>query len=303
MVPTTVLSSPDGSCLLAVDRGTVRAYHWASFGSNPGIVLNDLADFATGIAIVTSFVKRSSVHCVWLDLPRQSIRSFAMGITHRITAFSFKEDGSRPSEARTKARTSCNCLIDCHADVWTRFPVVPAVSRQTLKSSSARQPKSLVYVSSLDQKLFQRHHADLISSFEKTTRKPVDDVLSSVIVSGTLFDRLIADPPKVSSFKTGEWLVEMLCLIPIHIALARDNRFIPLKDGVNSQDTERALLGATVDQIVDILSFGWYESIFQSYMASKVMYTFIYIYGVELPLTVTRRYMQPVKVVSSMGMF
>jgi hypothetical protein len=33
---------------------------------------------------------------------------------------------------------------------------------------------------------------------------------------------------------------------------------------------EKSLLGASVSQIVDVLSFGWYESIFQSYQATKV---------------------------------
>lgn len=74
----------------------------------------------------------------------------------------------------------------------------------------------------------------------------------------------------VSQLKAGEWLVDILCLIPIHVAVARDNRFVPLKDGMWSPDFERALLGATVEQVVDKLSFGWYESIFQSYMATKV---------------------------------
>lgn len=45
---------------------------------------------------------------------------------------------------------------------------------------------------------------------------------------------------------------------------------MPLKDGVFSSDLEQSLLGATVDQIVDNLSFGWYESIFSSYSARKV---------------------------------
>ena len=75
---------------------------------------------------------------------------------------------------------------------------------------------------------------------------------------------------KWSTFLLGEWLVDILCLIPIHIAVARDNRFIPMKDGVMSADYERSLVGATVDQIVDSLSVGWYESILRSYMVSKV---------------------------------
>ena len=74
----------------------------------------------------------------------------------------------------------------------------------------------------------------------------------------------------VSQLKLGEWLVDLLCLIPIHIAITRENRFIPLKDGVTSSEWEKSLLGADVSRIIDGLSLGWYESIFQSYMASKV---------------------------------
>ena len=76
----------------------------------------------------------------------------------------------------------------------------------------------------------------------------------------------------------GEWMVELLCLIPIHIAVARENRFVPLNNGVIDPRLENHLLGAEVSQIVDALNIGWYESIFNSYLATK-----------------------PVKVISSMG--
>jgi hypothetical protein len=76
----------------------------------------------------------------------------------------------------------------------------------------------------------------------------------------------------VSKFLAGEWVVNFLCLIPIHIAITKENRFVPLKDGVYSTELERSLLGADVNRIVDSLSFGWYESIFQSYMATKVSF-------------------------------
>jgi hypothetical protein len=74
----------------------------------------------------------------------------------------------------------------------------------------------------------------------------------------------------VSRYRVGEWLVDLLCLIPIHIAVCRENRFVPLADGVLSSDLERSFLGAEVTKIVDKLSFSWYESIFQSYLATKV---------------------------------
>ena len=65
-------------------------------------------------------------------------------------------------------------------------------------------------------------------------------------------------------------MVDIFCLIPIHIAIARDNRFVPLKDGVWAPDVEKAMLGAEVGRVADSLTFGWYESIFQSYMSTKV---------------------------------
>ena len=75
----------------------------------------------------------------------------------------------------------------------------------------------------------------------------------------------------ISSFKSGEWMVDIFCLIPIQIALARDNRFIPIKDGVWSPEFDKSLLGAAVGTVSDSLSFGWYESIFRSYMSTKVL--------------------------------
>lgn len=81
---------------------------------------------------------------------------------------------------------------------------------------------------------------------------------------------------EVSQFRVGEWLVDFLCLIPIHIAITKENRFIPLKDGVSSPELEKSLLGAEVGQVVDSLSFGWYESLFQSYMASKVFFSALF---------------------------
>ncbi|KAL5634326.1 hypothetical protein ACGC1H_002410 [Rhizoctonia solani] len=50
-----------------------------------------------------------------------------------------------------------------------------------------------------------------------------------------------------------------------------DNKFMPLKDGVWDPDYESGLVGSTIEEINDSLSFGWYESIFRSYMADKMV--------------------------------
>ncbi|KAH9171589.1 hypothetical protein EDB89DRAFT_1906868 [Lactarius sanguifluus] len=247
-VPRAIYSSPDGSCMLVVQEtdgvSAVTAYHWTTFASTDGIPII-LPDFPVDLdgAFLTSI----------------TCRSIVLDITCKATEFTFQEERSKESTSRGR-ETAHNCLIDCHTDVWTRFPVVAAVKRQY-------------------DNIFERTAAEDAD----TSRKPTLDVLKGIAVSSRTFNSfadafLSTSEWPVSRFRAGEWLADLLCLIPIHIALTLDNRFVPLKDGVLSPQLEASLLGAEVNRIVDSLSIGWYESIFQSYWASK-----------------------PVKVVSSMG--
>ncbi|KAF8550994.1 hypothetical protein OG21DRAFT_1543721 [Imleria badia] len=298
-VPYSVCSTPDGACLLIVQANgndlAVMAYHWNTFGSTEGIQL-DLAPLTVenGPA-VTSLINRTAVHVVVLDLEAHACRSYALDITRKVTEFMFEEKGARGCSARHRAggnSTVHNCLIDCHVEVWTRFPVLSAVQRETISSPTHRSARTIVFVADRDYQRYAPHFADMIITFERSTKKPTGNILKSIQVSAVSFTVFAAKlcgggersnltrnrAWNISAYRAGEWIVEFLCLIPIHLALAKDNRFVPLKDGVYSPDLERSLLGADVNRIVDNLSFGWYESLFQSYMASK-----------------------PVKVVSSMG--
>ncbi|KAH7907394.1 hypothetical protein BJ138DRAFT_1014577, partial [Hygrophoropsis aurantiaca] len=286
-IPTSIYSSPDGSCLLVShaqgSKSSITAYHWGTFGSTEGILL-DIPDLSVDDKLVlTSLVNRTSVHLLKLDVAAHICQSFALDITRKVTEFMFKERGTRASSNGNSSLTAHNCLIDCHAEVWTRFPVLPAVQRETISSSSKRFQKTLAFVTDRDHHLFSPHFTEMIHTFERTTRKPTGDQLRSINVSAVPFSAFASELSgdsdwSVSHFRGGEWLVDLLCLIPIHIAITKENRFVPLKDGVSSSELEKSLLGAEVSRIVDSLSFGWYESLFQSYMASK-----------------------PVKVVSSMG--
>ena len=273
-LPQSIHSSPDGSCFFAAeiidDTVHLRAYHWSNFGDTSGIDLA-LLDFPKGKHLMTSIGNRSRVHYVGLDTSNSQCKSVVLDISRRVTEFTFQQHGQRVSGERPSNSTFCNSLIDCHSDVWTRFPVVPAVRRTTANVITEDNPRALVFVSPLEPSLFQSHFLDLIGNFERVTRKPTEKELSGIVVTGITYEAFKASGiVNISTHKCGEWLVNLLCLIPIHIAVTRDNRFIPLKDGVWSLELERSLLGATVDHIVDTLSFGWYESIFQSYLASKV---------------------------------
>jgi hypothetical protein len=298
--PLHVLASPDASCLFTVakieGKTILRTYHWSNFGSSPGISVN-LDDIPVESCGITSIVHRTNVHFVTLDLALHQLRSCALAITRKITEFSFKEKGAaKISAGSAKSSTAHNCLLDCHSEVWIRFPVVPAVRRRTITISSGLRPRALYFATDRDHDEYVPYWKDAMAQFERTTRKPTEKELSGILVQAMPFpDAFEAISRDISTFLAGEWLVDILCLIPIHIAVTRDNRFVPLKDGVTSAELERSLLGAKVEQIVDRLSFGWYESVFQSYMANKVSeYT-------SRVMAVLMRLPQPVKVVSSMG--
>ncbi|KAI6101004.1 hypothetical protein EV401DRAFT_1890426 [Pisolithus croceorrhizus] len=215
-----------------------------SFGSTEGITLN-IPDLSVGEPlVVTSLIRRTAVHLLKLDLPARRCQSYALDITRRHTEFMFRERVNRSSTSKRAHDTAHNCLIDCHSEVWTRFPVWAAVQRETISSASLRSQSSLMFVTDRDFDMFAPHFSQMIHSFERTTRKPTGNVLKSYA----------AHSWSVSQYRAGEWVVNFLCLIPIHIAVTKDNRFIPLKDGVYSPSLERELLGAGINRIVDSIS-------------------------------------------------
>ncbi|KAF8216813.1 hypothetical protein K438DRAFT_1658303 [Mycena galopus ATCC 62051] len=286
-IPRGLHSSPDGACLvisfLNGEQLSARAYHWATFGSSAGVDLGALDLPASSLAVLTSFVNRRNVHLVSVDIDSRVCRSVGLDITKKTTEFMFKETGVRSSSKSKTVATSHNSLIDCFSDVWTRFPVVAAVQRRTIVTSIDRRARKLAFITDRDHDRFRPHFSELIYTFEQRTRKPTGDALKSIQVltlpSAPFSSQSLSDDQwDLSKFRAGEWLVDILCLIPLQLAVTRENRFLPLKDGVTSATLERSLLGAEVGQIVDSISIGWYESVFQSYMTSK-----------------------PVKVVSSMG--
>jgi len=226
--------------------------------------------------VVTSFISRAAVHLLWLDLSAHKCQSYALDITCRTTEFMFRERGSRGTSNKATSTSAHNCLVDCHSEVWIRFPVLAAVQRETISLANPRSQRTLVFITDRNFDMFAPYFSDMIYTFERTTKKPTGDVLKSIKVSAASFAVLArelcgAKQWNTSQYRAGEWIVDFMCLIPIHIAMTKENRFVPLKDGVYSPELERLLLGAEVNRIVDSISFGWYESLFQSYMATKVV--------------------------------
>lgn len=243
------------------EKTSIHAYHWGTFGSGDPFT-HELPFQSPAPLLLTSFGKISAIHIAGLDFKHHSIRSFALDITTKVTEFQFTAQGGQRTD--TQQQTSHNSLIDCHADVWTRFPVRAAIPNHINMVTDAKT--SLTFATDRDFDKYEAHFSNLVQTFEQTTRKPTEGLLKKIVINAIQATKLrdhLQNAP-VTEFCLGSWLVSFFCLIPIHVAVTRENRFMPLKDGVISPEWEKELLGAEVGKIVDNLSLGWYESIFQS---------------------------------------
>ncbi|CAE6371963.1 unnamed protein product [Rhizoctonia solani] len=257
-------SAPDGSCLFVVVPGDqsnsqrLLAFHWASFGSNPNGIDSAALPSCDGYRIATRFLGRGPTHVVSFDAASKALGSVVLQIMQKETEFLFR--------SRTNEETH-NSLIDCHLEVWTQFPLIPSITRDTPIALN-RRPRQLIFASPITLKWIEAHFASIISTFARKTKKPMAQTLTSIRVKTTNeVGRCIVNA--TSEFKLGSFIVELLCLIPLRLAVAKDDCLIPLKDGVRDSEFEHSLLGASVPSIVDAMSLGWYESLFQSYMATK----------------------------------
>jgi hypothetical protein len=175
-----------------------------------------------------------------------------LGDLFRFTVQEAAPDTFRISTSGNAQRmiTHHNSLIDCHSEVWTRFPVQAPIHRENI-ATAVHAPPSITFVSSAPSHSFAPYFFRMVKQFEENTRKPTQGLLGQIKV--TAQHRL--DPTRIdlptSEFQAGDWLVGLFCLIPICLAVARSNQFIPLKDGVDSPHFQQSLLGASTTEIFD----------------------------------------------------
>ena len=217
--PTSVHSTPDGACLLLSftvgPKLVLKAYHWATFGSTDGIVVV-CPDSFTEPLLVTAMVNRASVHVISLHTSNKACSSLALDITKKITDFTFREHGEAGSSRGKSTNTLHNCLIDCHEDVWTRFPVLAAVQCQTILSSHGRCPPKLVFVVDGEEhhQHIGPHFLEMKHRFHQRTHKPLSNNLKNMEVIAQGFENFLHSPDwDKSIFCMGEWIVNIICLV------------------------------------------------------------------------------------------
>jgi len=253
-LPASVHTVPDGAAFLALEPRSdepprLLCYHLASFGSVAAIPIQLPEELQLSADLVVSCVGQTeNPHAIFLDQSAQVCSSTSLRITCKTSEFDFRAGGVRSDSVEKP--TVHNSLIDCHSDVWTRYPVQAAIRRETAPGTN-HYPRSITFISPNSPDDLSKHFKALIREFEQKTRKPTRRQLANISVAVQPFFDPVSPNIPTSQFKAGDWLVGLFCLIPIHIAVAGQNRFIPLRDGVISQEFEQSLLGADVGRIAE----------------------------------------------------
>jgi hypothetical protein len=252
-IPTSICTVPGGAAFLALESRSgesprLLCYHLASFGSTDAIpiALPEGLHLSANMA-VSCMGQTESPQVIFLDRSTQVCSSISLHITGKTSEYDFRARGNRSDSVGKD--TVHNSLIDCHSDVWTRYPVQAAVHRETAPGTK-HCPRSITFISSGSPESFSQYLIALIRDFKQKTRKPARQLANITVTARLSFDPASPTFP-ISQFKSGDWLVGLFCLIPIHIAVTGQNRFIPLCDGVISQEFEQSLLGAEVARIAE----------------------------------------------------
>lgn len=246
-------SSSDGSCLFmktATASGyRILCHHWASFGGGNGTIIPWPEKIPVQAQMAVSSVgSRNSAHIIFLVPQYNFCGSLYVRITRKSSEYAFRSNADSNASAEDVKHTFNNSLIDCHSEVWTRFPVQAPICRETT-AAAVHAPRSITFVSSAPCPSFAPYFSRMVRDFEHNTRKPTQGLLAQIQVTAQDdWDPTRVDLP-TSELQAGDWLVGLFCLIPIHLAVTGSNRFIPLKDGVISPKFEQSLLGANVAQI------------------------------------------------------
>ena len=254
-------SSPDKSAFFILDSvqttRRLRCFHWASFGSNDGHILehNSIAGlfYFPNISAVS---RRDNVHLLYLDPDNNTCASVAIRITGKHDEFTLRSNqpsGSQRATSQTQGLSS-NPLIDVHGDIWDKFPVEAAIQRSVSRKSIC-STRSLTFVSFQQADLFKNRIAHLIRAFKRASGKPTGNYFTDgnyivkVVPSFDPFNHSVSS----SMFPVGDWLLGLICLVPLQLAIANSGYFVPLCNGVVSEQFEQSLFNQSVPHIADSL--------------------------------------------------
>ncbi|RGB38369.1 hypothetical protein C1646_812662 [Rhizophagus diaphanus] len=169
-----------------------------------------------------------------------------------------------------------NNLIDVYKLMFEKYPI------ENWIDSELNNPLNLKIVLDIDddiEEYDEKFEYYIYENLRYSTKK-LATILKKFSVSFTKFQELVENVKflkKCSSdhspeYKLDEWMIKLCCLIPIKIAVTRNNLFQPLNDEMNEVDWVESDngYGHYVNNIAKNISFGLYEGILKHFSDKKV---------------------------------
>ncbi|GES77132.1 hypothetical protein GLOIN_2v1781568 [Rhizophagus clarus] len=294
-----VLSSPDGSCIVAFakedklnevdsiiytddNKEQYRAYvyFYKNFGNLDNKVIDLPLNFKSLEFLQISCINNRQTHLISLDLQNGCLNSLLVKITLEKAQFRFQKCMRKQSPGLQ--RIKLNDLINAYKLMFEKYPIDSCID------SEQNRPLSLKIVLDIDNddgdieeygEKFEEYITEMFENLKHSTKKPAS-ILKKFSTSVITFQGLDIENSEFqekfsSEYELGEWLIKLCCLIPIQIAVTRNNLFQPLKDGLSSNENYLIEIddghhGHHVDIIAKNISFGWYEGIFKHFGNKKV---------------------------------
>ncbi|GBC39328.2 hypothetical protein GLOIN_2v1773792 [Rhizophagus irregularis DAOM 181602=DAOM 197198] len=301
-----VLSSPDGSYIVAftkeilkdkseefdsiisTDDKKQRDYNngikeinrvYVYFSGEYGGPVNKVIDLPLNFKFLEflqiSCIDNQQTHLISLDLNNGCFNSLLL--VHKKMIYRFQH--YKRNRSLALQRTKSNDLINPYKLMFEKYPIDSCIDPEQSR------PLSLKVVLDIDEsgniekygEKFEKYTTKIFDNLKRLTKKPAN-ILKKFSTSVMTFQELdienVEFQKKFSSeYQLGEWIIQLCCLIPIQIAVARNNLFQPLKDGLSSDENHLIELGDDrrhVEIISKNISFGWYEGIFKHFSNKKV---------------------------------
>ncbi|CAI2161648.1 17233_t:CDS:10, partial [Funneliformis geosporum] len=170
---------------------------------------------------------------------------------------------------RIEPKAKLNGFIDSYKLMFEKYPIDSCIDIEQNKPLSLHIVLDILHDKDIEEysTKFEDYILEMFKDLKRETNKP-QTILKKFSIFVTTFQELDivnlihAKRKRIANIQLGEWIIQLSCLIPIQIAVAKNNQFQPLRDGLS----ENGRLGfddgyRPVDSIARNISFGWYEGI------------------------------------------
>ncbi|CAI2192151.1 5809_t:CDS:10, partial [Funneliformis geosporum] len=169
---------------------------------------------------------------------------------------------------RIEPKTKLNGFIDSYKLMFEKYPIDNCIENEQNRLLCLHIVLDILQDNNSVEKFrkyrtnFEEYILNMFKDLKIEANKPQNVLkeFSTCVSTFTEFniENLIRSKKnKMINYQLGEWIVQLLCLIPIQIAVSKNHKFQPLCDGTLKAEGEQS----DGCHITRNISFGWYEGI------------------------------------------